>query len=136
MRNDDNKKAFQMHNMKYLCYQLSQQMFINKVLFGLTAMLEAFLFLFGWNHYKNSADASDIIAMLIIYIIFALPFIMSYLTMSLTRLELSNCYRYADEIDEEESNEIEELITKAKDVKVGELAVLVIAFVFYTMSVF
>ena len=38
------KKEFQQQNIKYLKYRLNQLIFVNKVLFSLTVMLEAFLF--------------------------------------------------------------------------------------------
>ena len=132
------KKEFQQQNIKYLKYRLNQLIFVNKVLFSLTVMLEAFLFLFGWYRFKNtSADQTDFIIVLIAYFIFAFPFIVSFVTMALTKAELSACTRYVSaELEESEHEEIEEIVNKARDINFSELSVLIIAFVFYALSVF
>lgn len=112
-------------------------MFINKVLFALTVLLELLLFVLASYHFKGSStDKTDVFVMLLIYIIFAFPSIISFVTMTMAKSELTACLRYVkDDVSDEELEEAESIIDKARDINFSELSVLVIAFVFYVLSV-
>ena len=132
------KKDIQVNNVRYLLYRVRRDVSVNKLLFILTLMLEAFVFVFGLFGHKNSAaDKSDVIFLLIIYIVVAIPFLISSVSAMINRMDLQNLYNSAhNSIEDETGEEISALISEVKDANTSQISILIIAFVFYAAMIF
>ena len=129
------RRDIQLHNMMYLKYRIERGLVVNKVLFVLTLIMEAFVVGFSLMSYTSETnDSANKFFMLIAYAVFAIPYLIAFFSSLLDRYDMTNMFNSAYEsLEEEEAGEITSLIADAKDSSLSQLAIILLVFAVFVM---